>query len=162
MNKIILGIILILGVREFLCLESPVYIATKQEKLDQLFPLIIDFNTMTKGSDEKQVRELFATHVLHDGITVVKFSASWCGPCKTYAPFFTAVAEQLREVVLDGRTVPVQYIAVDVDAVRVLAKDCSVSSVPTTIFYKNGTKVAVKVGCIKPDDLRTHIATLAR
>lgn len=122
---------------------------------------VINFDNMTKDKSAAEIKELFNKEIQHDGLTVVKFSALWCGPCKAYAPTFEQVAEQLTEVVVDGKKVTIKYITMDIDVVKIIAQDYSVKSIPTTIFFKNGQKVDSKVGSLKKDDLDARIKKLA-
>src|SRR5579859_2306868 len=46
---------------------------------------VIHFDELAKGKNDAEIRELFNKEIQHDGLTVVKFSAVWCGPCKNYA-----------------------------------------------------------------------------
>jgi thioredoxin 1 len=122
---------------------------------------VIHFDKVAKGKTDEEVRELFNKEIQHDGITVVKFSALWCSPCKTYEPIFDEVAEQLKELNVDGKKILIKYLAIDIDAVPVIAKDCSIMSIPATIFYKNGKKVDSKAGSITKNVLSADIQKVA-
>ena len=62
---------------------------------------------------------------------VLKFSATWCGPCKM-------LAATLKNV--EGIT------DVDIDADRQKAIDFNVRSVPTLVFLQDGKEVERKTG----------------
>ena len=64
---------------------------------------------------------------------VLKFSASWCGPCKV-------LATTLQNV--EGIT------NVDIDADRQKAIDFNVRSVPTLVFLQDGKEVERTTGAI--------------
>ena len=70
-------------------------------------------------------------------ITVTKFSASWCGPCKALAPVF-------RE--LEDMTPDATFISVDVEDKPSIAQLYSIRTVPTVIIEKNNTTVNRMVG----------------
>jgi thioredoxin 1 len=133
------------------------------EKVDAVLnpAAVIHFDTIAKDKDDTDIRELFNKEIQHDGVVVVKFSSSWCPPCKVYAPIFDEVAEQLKVVDVDGKKISVKYLAIDIDLVPVISRDCSVLSIPMTIFYKNGVKVDSKTGSIKSSDLTELIQKLA-
>lgn len=133
------------------------------EKVDTVLhpAAVIHFHTVAKDKNDTDIKELFNKEIQHDGVTVVKFSSSWCPPCKTYAPIFDEVAEQLKVVDVDGKKISVKYLAIDIDLVPVISRDCSVLSIPTTIFYKNGVRVDSKTGSIKSSDLTEYIQKLA-
>jgi thioredoxin len=116
----------------------------------------------TKYKSDAQVRKLYKDALEHEGITVVKFSAAWCGPCKAYAPVFEKVSEDLPEVTVNGKTTKVKYIALDTDAAKAIAEDNGIRSIPTTIFYKNGHKVSSKTGSLSKDVLKSSIEETAK
>ena len=70
-------------------------------------------------------------------IKVLKFSASWCQPCKQLAPIF----EQVKSEVSD-----VTFQEVDVDAESSLAIQYKVRGVPTIVIEKEGQEVKRIVG----------------
>lgn len=63
---------------------------------------------------------------------VVKFFATWCGPCKLYAGAFNRVAEKNPDI---------DFYEIDVDQHPELKDQARVISVPTTIFFKDGAEV---------------------
>lgn len=67
-------------------------------------------------------------------ITVKKFSASWCGPCKTLKPIF----EEVRNGY--GKNI-VKFEEYDVDEASDVASKYNIRSVPTVIVEKNGKEV---------------------
>ncbi|MDE5545450.1 MAG: thioredoxin family protein [Malacoplasma sp.] len=77
-------------------------------------------------------------------ISVVKFGATWCGPCKMLAPVLEKLSEELIEVT---------FIDVDVDdeEAEITVKNSEVSSVPLMVFYKEG-KVVNKVLGFRPEE----------
>jgi thioredoxin 1 len=69
--------------------------------------------------------------------TIKYFSATWCGPCKTFKPV-------MNEVVDEGHSV--QFI--DIDQQQDLAAKHNVRSVPTTIIEENGMEVDRIIGSV--------------
>jgi thioredoxin 1 len=65
-------------------------------------------------------------------MTVKRYTASWCGPCKQLAPVFTELQNELTDVTFE---------TIDVDANREAAIEKGISSVPTVILEKDGTQV---------------------
>lgn len=65
---------------------------------------------------------------------VIKFSASWCGPCKAMAPQFKKFQEAHQ-----GDNI--EIIDVDVDNNYELASEYGVRSIPYTVFVKEGEVV---------------------
>jgi len=77
--------------------------------------------------------------------TVIKFSATWCGPCKSYTPVFESFADDNPNV---------DFYAVDVDDESELAQAFGVKSVPTTIFIpKDGSQPQAASGSLPKDKL---------
>ncbi|XP_046901843.1 thioredoxin-like [Hypomesus transpacificus] len=67
-----------------------------------------------------------------DKLVVVDFTATWCGPCQTIAPFFKKLSEEHTTVV---------FLKVDVDDAQDVAAFCDIKCMPTFHFYKNKKKV---------------------
>ena len=69
--------------------------------------------------------------------TIKYFSATWCGPCKSFKPV-------MNEIASEGYSV--QFI--DIDQSSNMATQYSVMSVPTVIIEENGIEVDRFVGSI--------------
>jgi thioredoxin 1 len=67
-------------------------------------------------------------------ITVKKFSASWCGPCRTLKPIFEEVRNGYGSNI-------VKFEEYDVDESSDVASKYNIRSVPTVIVEKNGQEV---------------------
>lgn len=65
-------------------------------------------------------------------VTVKKFSASWCGPCKALAPVMNEVKGQFSNVVFEDY---------DVDEAYEIATKYGVRSVPTVVIEENGKEL---------------------
>jgi thioredoxin 1 len=70
-------------------------------------------------------------------LKVIKFSASWCGPCKQLTPIFNQVKSEVSDVA---------FQEVDVDAESSLAIQYKVRGVPTIVIEKDGQEVKRIVG----------------
>ncbi len=123
---------------------------------------VINFAQIAHGKADAEIKELFNDIIQHEGITVVKFSAIWCGPCKIYEPTFDEVAAELPELILGEQKLAIKYVAVDIDAALPIAQEYAVRSVPTTLFFKNGQKIDGKVGGMQKGALRSRIQELAQ
>lgn len=72
------------------------------------------------------------------GLILVDFFATWCGPCKMLSP----VLEQLAEK-YEGK---LEVVKVDVDHSGELAMRFGIMSVPTMLVFKNGEMVETLQG----------------
>ncbi|KAK9164254.1 hypothetical protein Syun_005156 [Stephania yunnanensis] len=83
-----------------------------------------------------------------NGLVVVDFTASWCGPCRFIAPLLADLAKKLPNVM---------FLKVDVDELKTVAEDWAVEAMPTFVFLKGGTIVDKVVGA-KKEELQQTIA----
>ena len=80
------------------------------------------------------------------GITILDFTATWCGPCKSLEPILMSLSNEYL-----GR---VQVVAIDVEGDPVLAERFAVRSMPTLVLLRDGREVGRVVGT-RP---RTYLA----
>jgi thioredoxin 1 len=66
------------------------------------------------------------------GLVVVQFFATWCGPCKMLKPVLESLATELAEV---------KFYRLDIDLYRNQAIEANIRSVPTVVLYKDGEEV---------------------
>jgi thioredoxin 1 len=89
-----------------------------------------------------------------DGLTVVDFWATWCGPCRIIAP----ILDQLS-VDYQGQ---VKVTKLDVDANIKTATKFNVRSIPMLLFFKGGKVVDQIVGAVPRQaieaKLKQHVA----
>src|SRR6266542_5828200 len=74
------------------------------------------------------------------GLVMVDFWAAWCGPCQAIAPVLDELAEAM-----EGRVV---LLKVNVDESPALAARYGIRSIPTLLFFKEGTLVDRVVGAV--------------
>lgn len=58
--------------------------------------------------------------------TIIDFNATWCGPCKQFAPIFEAAAEKYGD--------KIEFKSVDVDEDPDLANQYKVESIPMVVL----------------------------
>ena len=74
-----------------------------------------------------------------EGVCVVDFWATWCGPCKAFAPVFEESSDINKDI---------RHLKMDVDKNPITASELGVMSIPTLIFYKNGDIIGSSAGAM--------------
>ena len=80
-----------------------------------------------------------------EGLVLVDFWASWCGPCKMIAP----VLEEL-----DRETEGFTVAKVNVDEEPALADRFGIEAIPTLLFFRKGELLKKKMGMYPKDALQ--------
>ena len=92
----------------------------------------------------------FATEVENkNGVVLVDFFATWCGPCKMLAPVYSALSEEMA-----GKA---EFLKVDIDESMDLARKFSITTVPTVVVFKDGKEMDRLVGFIPKDSLKQKV-----
>ena len=74
----------------------------------------------------------------NEGVALVDFWATWCGPCIALAPTVEDVAKDYKGKVTVGK--------VDVDKVKDVTEKYKIQAMPTLIIFKDGKEVDRIVG----------------
>ncbi|OBF49784.1 thioredoxin [Mycolicibacterium monacense] len=83
----------------------------------------------------------FNETITDNEIVLVDFWASWCGPCRAFAPTFAASSEKHPDVV---------HAKVDTEAEQQLAAAADIRSIPTLMAFKKGKLVFNQAGALPP------------
>jgi thioredoxin 1 len=90
----------------------------------------------------------FAETVGGDGITLIDFWATWCGPCRTFAPVYERVSEKHPDIT---------FAKVDTDAEPLLAGEFEIRSIPTVMAVRDGIVVFSQPGALPERALESLI-----
>jgi len=80
---------------------------------------------------------------------VIDFWATWCMPCKQFAPTFESTSEDYA-----GKA---KFVKIDVDECRDLAMKYKVLSIPTIAVIKNGELSQRHSGVMMPAELKEWV-----
>ncbi len=89
-----------------------------------------------------------------DGIVMLDFWASWCGPCRAFAPTFEASSDKYPDVV---------HGKIDTEKERELAGSLQIRSIPTLMVFRDRVLLFNQPGALPPaalDEIVTKVQEL--
>jgi thioredoxin reductase (NADPH) len=91
----------------------------------------------------------FETTIAENSIVLIDFWASWCGPCRAFAPVFDRSSESHPDVV---------HAKVDTEAEQELAAALGIQAIPTIMAFRDGVLVYRQPGAMPAAALEDLIA----
>jgi thioredoxin 1 len=95
--------------------------------------------------------ENFEETVTKDGITLVDWWASWCGPCRMFSPVFETASEQHPDIT---------FGKIDTEDQQALAAGAQITSIPTLMAFRDGILVFSQAGALPAASLEKLISAV--
>ncbi|MGO2111462.1 MAG: thioredoxin family protein [Pseudoclavibacter sp.] len=95
--------------------------------------------------------ETFENTVAKDGITLIDFWASWCGPCRMFAPTYDAASEKHEDIT---------FTKFDTEAHNAFSGALGIQSIPTIWAFRDGVLLFQQAGVLPPEALDQLIGAL--
>ena len=92
--------------------------------------------------------DTFEDTVIQPGITLVDWWASWCGPCRMFAPVFQAASEQHTDIT---------FGKIDTEDQPELSASARIGSIPTLMAFRDGILVFSQPGALPAASLEKVI-----
>ena len=94
--------------------------------------------------------DMFETVIANEPVSVIQFSATWCGPCKSLRPIMEKLSVEYKD------RAKFFYADIESDAIN-LGSSCGIRGVPTVIVFKKKTEVDRLVGGVSESAMKAFL-----
>ena len=93
-------------------------------------------------------KDNFNETIENNGTVIIDFWASWCGPCKSFAPTFETASDNHSDVI---------FAKVNTEEQQELAQACNIRSIPTLMIFRDQILLYSEAGALPPAQLENII-----
>ncbi len=94
--------------------------------------------------------EDFDSKIKNEDVSVIQFSASWCGPCKALKPVMDKLSDEYKD--------KANFYITDIEDTGInTGSAAGIRGVPTVIIYKKGHEVSRKVGGVPESHMKEFL-----
>jgi thioredoxin 1 len=94
--------------------------------------------------------EDFENNIKNEDVSVIQFSAEWCGPCKALKPVMDKLSDEFKD--------KANFYYADIEDGGInTGSAAGIRGVPTVIIYKKGIEVDRKVGGVPEGHMKEFL-----
>ena len=82
------------------------------------------------------------------GKTLIKYSTSWCAPCRQLAPIIEELSKEIKDI---------NFYEIDADESPDIASQYDVMGIPTLILFNNGKEIRRIVGLRSKEEIKKEL-----